>query len=997
VVTRIPLFTLALATLLGAAAASAQQRQITGRVTSTVGGEPIAGVAVSITGTALAVSTNAEGRYAIAAPAGPATLVFRRIAFKRREIQVAADQNTTDATLEPDVFNLEAVVVTGQATGVERRNAAIATSVISGSEVTSVPAPAVDRALQGRVPGAYIQQNSGAPGGGTQIQIRGSNTVVGSADPLFVVDGVIVSNASISTGLFTVTASGNPQSTRNDGEKQDDPVNRLTDVNPNDVASIEILRGAAASSIYGSKGVNGVVVITTNRGRAGKPRANIVQRVGFSELQRGYDTRVFDTTSAFDLYANSGDAAADAAAKDLIRSYLVNGQLPTYDHMREVAGEKPINYETQLDVSGGAGETRYFLSGNLKGDGGIIANTGAQRQSLRANLDQAFSNRFSVAFSSAFNHTTTQRGFTNNDNNGASTTYAIAYIPGFINIEPVNGAFPKPGITYLSSNPLQNIALGKNEETAIRFTGGLTATYQAVSSATHSLRLIGAGGIDFFNQSNQVFAPPELYFEANQTNPGVSTLGDADSRFLNWNFNAIDTYSPSSGSFKATTSLGVQWEDRQLGRSRIETQGLLPGQQNINQGSVVTPFQETTHERTIGLYAQEEWLGMSERLLLAAGVRAERSSANGDVDKFYYFPKAAGSYRFPNALGEGTDLKLRANYGETGNQPLFGQKFTVLQGGQVIGGSVGTIVGNVAGDPSIRPERTREIEGGIDATFMRGRASLEVSLYQRTTSDLLVPVTPAPSQGYGLQFLNGGKIRNEGIEIGAGITPVQQPNASWVFRTTFTSLKNQVLELNLPGGAQGFRPANAGYGLSFGEFFVQVGRPITQIIGVDDVGNVISLGQANPKFRWAFSNQFNYHRASLSFLLDWQDGGVAQNQTLSLYDCNGLSADFSSPRGQGAYDACNNTGDARPFVESTSFLKLRSASLSLDLPEHVAAWFGARSARVSVEGVNLFTITDYTGYDPEVSNYGSQAITRNIDLGPYPPSRSFFFTIQAGF
>jgi len=227
---------------------------------------------------------------------------------------------------------------------------------------------------------------------------------------------------------------------------------------------------------------------------------------------------------------------------------------------------------------------------------------------------------------------------------------------------------------------------------------------------------------------------------------------------------------------------------------------------------------------------------------------------------------------------------------------------------------------------------------------------------------------------------------------------VQQANASWVFRTTFTSLKNRVLELDLPGGAQGFRPANAGYGLSYGEFFVQVGRPITQIIGYDAaLDSVVSLGQANPKFRWAFSNQINYHRASLSFLLDWQDGGVAQNQTLSLYDCNGLSADFSSPRGQAGYDACNNTGDAHPFVESTSFLKLRSASLSLDLPNNVAAWFGARSARVSVEGVNLFTITDYTGYDPEVSNYGSQAITRNIDLGPYPPSRSFFFTIQAGF
>ncbi len=987
---------LALATLAGVAGAAAQERQIGGRITASTG-EAVAGVAVSVTGTAFAAVSNAEGRYTIPAPSGAVTLVFRRIAFKRREVAVPAGQTTADVVLEPDVFNLEAVVVTGQATGVERRNAAIATSVVTGSEVTSVPEPAVDRALQGRVPGAYIQQNSGAPGGGTQIQIRGSNTVVGSADPLFVVDGVIVSDASISSGLFTVTSSGNPQSTRNDGEKQDDSVNRLTDLNPNDIASIEILRGAAASSIYGSKGVNGVVIITTNRGKAGKPRANIVQRVGFSELERGFGTRAFDTTSAISLYASSGDAKADSASRALIMSYLVNGKLPNYDHMQEVAGNKPINYETQLDVSGGSGETRYFLSGNVKGDGGIINNTGAQRQTLRANIDQSFSDRFSIAFSSAFNRTTTQRGFTNNDNNGASITYAIAYIPGFIPIEPVNGVYPNPGITYLGSNPLQNIEIGKNDETALRFTGGLTATYQAVTSATQNLKIVGAGGIDFFNQKNEVFAPPELFFQANQTNPGVSTLGNADSRFMNWNVNAIHTYAPTSGSFKITTSAGVQWEDRQLSRSRITAQGLLPGQQNVNQGSVLQAFEELVHERTVGLYAQDEWLGMRERLLLSAGVRAERSSANGDVNKFYFFPKASGSFRFPDALGEGSDFKLRAAYGETGNQPLFGQKFTTLQGGQVIGGHVGTIVGNVAGDPDIRPERTREVEAGADATLMNGRANIEVTLFQRRTSDLLVPVTPAPSTGFGLQFLNGGKIKNEGIEIGAGFTPVQKEHFSWLFRTAFTSIRNRVLELNLPGGAQGFRPANAGYGLSFGEFFVQVGRPITQIIGVDDQGNVISLGQANPKFRWSFTNQFTYHRAALSFLWDWQDGGVAQNQTLSLYDCNGLAPDFSSPRGQAAYNACNNTGDARPFVESTSFLKLRSASLSLDLPDHIAAWFGARSARIAVEGVNLITITDYIGYDPEVSNYGSQAITRNIDLGPYPPSRSFFFTIQAGF
>src|SRR5229473_5347065 len=456
VVTRIPLLTLALATLVGVAAVSAQQRQITGRVTSGATNEPVAGVTVSVTGTAFAAVTNAEGRYAIPAPGGTVTLVFRRIAFKRREVQVPADQTTADVTLEPDVFNLEAVVVTGQATGIERRNAAVAASVVTGAEVTSAPAPALDRALAGRVPGAYIQQNSGAPGGGTQVQIRGSNTVVGSANPLYVVDGVIISDASLSSGLFSVTGSGNPQSTRNDGEKQDDPVNRLADLNPNDVASVEILRGAAASSIYGSKGVNGVVIITTNRGKAGKPRANIIQRIGVSALQRGPGTRVFDTTTAF---AQFGDTA-------LIRSYEVNGVLPTYDHLRELAGNKPTNYETQLDVSGGAGATRYFLSGNLKGDGGIIQNTGAQRQALRANLDQTFSDRFSISFNSAFNRSTAQRGFTNNDNAGASVTYAIAYIPGFVPLMPVNGVYPDPGgLSYFGSNPLQTTAVGKTGET----------------------------------------------------------------------------------------------------------------------------------------------------------------------------------------------------------------------------------------------------------------------------------------------------------------------------------------------------------------------------------------------------------------------------------------------------------------------------------------------------------------------------------------------------
>jgi TonB-linked SusC/RagA family outer membrane protein len=978
---------LAVALFAGGGVAAAQQRQITGLVTAT-GGAPVAAVNVSVVGTAFNTVTNDDGRYVLSAPSGGVTLLFRRIGFKRREVPVGADQAAADVTMEQDVFNLEAVVVSGQQTGVERRNSAVATTVVTGAEVSSIPAPALDRALQGRVPGAYIQQNSGAPGGGTQIQIRGSNTVVGASDPLYVVDGVIVSNSSLSTGLFAITASGNPQSTRNDGEKQDDPVNRLTDLNTNDIESYQILRGAAATSIYGSKGVNGVVVITTKRGVTGRPRASLTQRIGVSELQRGPGTRAFTIPEALDQF---GDTA-------LIQSYVVNGALPTFDHLQEIAGGKPLSHETQLELSGGAAGTRYYMSGALKGDGGIIPNTGAQRQNLRANLDQSFSDRLTMSLTTGFDRTTTQRGFTNNDNAGASVTYALAYIPGFVPLKPVNGVFPNPGgLSYFGSNPLQTTTLGSNDETALRFTGGLNLTYQALQTERQNLKIVGAGGMDFFNQKDQVFAPRELYFEQRQANPGGSALSNADGRFTNWNLNAIHAITSGSGSWTASTSVGLQWEDRAISRSRIIARGLLPGQQNVNQGAVIVPFEENTHERTVAAYGQEQWLGMNERLLLSASVRAERTSANGDISKYYLFPSVRTSFRIPDLVGEGSDVKFRASYGETGNQPLFGQKFTTLQGGVVIGGSIGTIAGATAGDPVIRPERTREIEAGIDATLLDGRANLEVTVYQRKTSDLLVPVTPAPSTGFTLAFLNGGKIKNEGLEIGLGITPIRQPNFDWLFRTNFTSLKNRVLELDLPGGAQGFRPANAGYGLAYGEFFVEVGKPITQIIGTDDQGNVISLGQVNPKFRWSFYNEFTFHRLSLSFLWDWQNGGVAQNQTLSLYDCNSLAPDAATPAGQARTDACLVTGDARPFVQSTSFMKLRSASVGLDLPEHVAAWFGAKNARVSLEGVNLITITDYFGYDPEVSNYGSQSITRNIDLGPYPPSRQFYFSIRAGF
>jgi len=1024
-VKRISVIALALAAGIGVADASAQQRQITGKVTSAAG-EAVGGANVSVTGTAFAAVTNSEGRYTIAAPGGAVTLVIRRIAFKRKEVSVPADQNEADVTLDPDVFNLEAVVVTGQATGVERRNAAIATTTVTGEEVSRVPAPAIDRALAGRVPGAIISQNSGAPGGGTQIQLRGNNTVIGNPDPLFVVDGVIFSDAALPTGLFTVTGSS---SNRGNGELQDDPVNRLADINPDDVESIEVLRGAAAASIYGSKAANGVIVIKTKRGQAGAPRASITQSLGFFELERGPATRVF--TPGPPVIVDHGALGPDTIPwffpydSSVVRSYAVNGAIPNYDHLQEIAGKKPLAYHTDINVSGGSENTHYFLSAGNAHDGGIVDNTFNNRQNIRANVEQVFSNRLRLNMNTAWTRNQTDKGFTNNDNNGASVTYAIAYIPGFVNIQPQAGVYPQPAFTYLGSNPLQTIALGRNDETVLRFTGGGTLTYQALQSERQSMQLTLGGGLDFYSQDATVIGPAELFFEQAGSLPGISALSSATSRQWNWNLNAIHTYTP--GPFKLTTSAGVQVEDRALDRSRVTAFGLLPGQSNIDQGSALTPFELNATERTLAFYGQEEGLALQERLLLSAGLRAERSSANGDINKYYIFPKASASFRFPNLLGDGTEVKLRGSYGETGNQPLFGQKFTTLSS-TVINGSVGTVVTGVAGAPDIKPERVKEFEAGIDASAWNGRATLEITGYTRHTYDLLLQATPAPSTGFTTRILNGGVLWNEGIEIAAGITPIQRKDLNWVFRTTFTSLKNRVTELPVPDVctvasltdttvACAFRPSNAGFGLAFGEFFIQKGKPITQIIGTDTVpgscvrsgGSIASggsiscttvpryLGQTNPKFRMSFSNDVTYKRVSVSMLWDWQAGGVAQNQTLSLYDCNGLAPDLLTPTGLGRYESCNDTQAAPAFVQSTTFLKLREASVSVELPENWASMFGARNARLSVTGRNLLLFTNYFGYDPEVSNYGQQAIVRNIDLGPYPPSRSFFFSITAGF
>lgn len=975
---------------------SAQARQISGRVTVSGTDQPVENAVVTVVGaTTVPARTDAQGRFSVAAPAGDVTVRIRALGFSPRELAIAAGRNTLDVSLVRDAFRMSEVVVTGQATTVERRSATTAVAYVSGEELTKVAAPTFENALVGKVSGVNIQSNSGAPGGGLQIQVRGNNTILGAFDPLYVVDGVIYSNQRIAGGRGAITAAAFATA-------EDDAVNRVADLNPADIESIEILKGAAASSIYGSKAANGVVIITTRRGQAGAPRMNIVQRFGQFQPTRRLESRRW-TRSEVEA------AVADEQFSPSVLQWFEGNTSPYFNHFDQVFTNSDLSHETIADISGGTEATKYFVQGGWKKDDGIEPNTGFTRGSLRANVDQRLGDRFDAQVSSVFNRSSHDRGWNNNCNNYACHGYAFPYTPSFVDYSrrDANGSFVTPD-WGIQSNPLQLVELAVNHEETYRFTGGVTLGYDALSTDRQTLRLVTGGGIDAFQQNNDLWSPNELFHERTQSLPGEAIEQNGLSQFYNWNANAVHSFRGGPG-WSLTTSGGLQYEDRRLNVSRIRTQNLIPGQRNIDQGTNTTATEDLTAERTVALYGQEEARLFDERLLVQLGLRAERSSVNGDVAQYHVFPKAAASYRIINPMGWSMELKPRVAYGETGNLPIFGQKFTNL-GTPQLGGLQGFTVAGAAGSPSVEPERVRELELGLDGSAFENSLTWELTHFNRNTTNLLLQRVPAPSTGFTSQIFNGGRIENKGIEVGVGYTPIMTQSLQWITRATYTRYRSEVIDL---AGLPAFRPPLSGFG-GLGVTFIQEGQPLTQIIGrgfcedypeetcaangIRTTRSDLKIGDSAPNYRMGFTNEVMFGAWSLSGVLDYQNGGSIINLTQFLYDDAGTAADF----GTEAYAARRRgfeNGVMKPYIEDATFLKLRELSVSYTLPGsllNTMNW-GVDNVRLSLAGRNLHSWQKYSGLDPEVANLGSAAIRNNLDVAAYPPSRSFFLNIAVGF
>jgi outer membrane receptor protein involved in Fe transport len=460
-------------------------------------------------------------------------------------------------------------------------------------------------------------------------------------------------------------------------------------------------------------------------------------------------------------------------------------------------------------------------------------------------------------------------------------------------------------------------------------------------------------------------------------------------------------------SFTATTSAGFGQVRRNTDVVQATGYGLFPGVTNVSQATQQFISEGQGIVKSFSYFAQEEFLTMGERLLLTAGVNSERTSNNGDPNKYYSYPKFSASYRLPWLPPKTDELKLRLAYGRAGNQPTQG-KFTFLTAltDETIQGFRAS---TVKGFPGIKPETTSETEGGLDWTLFNGRARLSATQYRKQTDNLLLQSAIAPSTGFSSQWINGGQVVGHGTELELDMTPVRTGRLEWVSHTTYASNLAIVTRLPVPG----FIPPSGSFGARFGNGFIAQGQPITVLQANNGCTAFVTsasgvqtcpaanrtlnfVGNSAPDYEMGFSNDFNFGSLHFSSLIDWRKGGLGVDLTNDYFVGAGTLADTARARAMLA----NFAKGTDVWVENTGFVKLRELTLGYDLPRSLTGSLfqgHAQAARLELSGRNLKTWTKYTGLDPEVSNFGNQALGRFQDVTPYPPSRQWYLTINTTF
>jgi len=975
--------------------------RVTGRVVDAAEHAPIPAAAVLITGTTVGQNTTDSGTFNLRVPADAKTFTVRRIGYLAQTVPITAGKTEYTVTLQKDVLRLETQVVTGVVTTVASQNAANAVAVVTTQEVNQVPAPTIENSLEGKIPGAQIQSNNGgAPGGGLQIQIRGITSINGNTEPLYVVDGVIMDNETVNADENAINGSGGGvtstgQAVAGAPSSEDNGVNRIADINPDDIESVEILKGASASAIYGSKASAGVVIITTKKGTTGKAKWSVNGQVGHFALANVIPTRTFPTLASaqiWDVNDHQHDTSPAAIAAD--NAFIAGIYAGNQNYQTELFGNPQAAYQTNVSVSGSAGSTQYFLSGLSKYDNGILYNTGYNKQSIRSNVTEQFAAPLTISANLNYIHSVTRRGISGNDNIGISPYNVISYTPGFQDLQKPNPDGSWPLNRFGPANPFADAAEIATPQELSRFIGGGTLNWTPWKTDHQSLQVTAGGGADLASLHDLLYAPPDLQVEQVIASglPGTSVSNVAQINYLNYSLNLTHHYTGLSW-LDATTSAGFTRDRRDNSNPVTIGYNLLAGVNAPTVGTVQNNFFFRTEQLDQSFYGQEQIITLNNRLTLTGGVTAERSTNDGAIAKFYAYPHFAGSYRIPQFVGFLDELKLRAAFGQSGNLAPYGVKYTPYNPTQ-IDQQNGIAANQQLGDANIKPESESETELGLDATMFHSRAQFTATVYQKRLTNLLLSAGVAPGFGYSNTYVNGGEFTNQGLELSLQTTPLQLRNGfTWVYTTTF--YRNYSVVNALPTPAFFITGNSFGYG---GDELA-VGRSVSELnnqVTIGPNGIYLQVGDFLPSFTMTAGNEFTYKNFRVFGLLEWDRGGDAVNLTQQYFDVGPqLGADSAAA-------ATRNRGFSAgldPYVMGTSYLRVREVTVSYNLPQRLVNRIGVgrlSSARISLNGYNLWSVYKYPGPDPSVSAFGQQAVGRGQDVTPYPPARSYYLGLDLG-
>ncbi len=836
-----------------------QDITVEGKVTGE-NGNALVGANILVKGTFTGVSTNIDGEFSITVDKN-AILVTTYIGYK--ELNIRANE-TLNISLIKDVLNTEEIVVSGLASSVKRKNLANSVATVSGDELVKAPTQTLDGALSGKFAGVNIRRNTGAPGGGINVNLRGTSTLTGGTQPLYVIDGIIVNNDANQSGIDVVTAASGAGSSRPQGQ----PTNRIGDINPNDIENIEVLKGASAAAIYGAKASNGVIIITTKKGHGGKTKFNFSQKIGQSSLLKKMGHRKFETfeeaygqygagasygmsggTDEMQAVIDAYNAAVDAAGVALLEeypdsSYTASGILAsinaydsdffsTYeqywlgrdiDYEEILYGETGQLRETTISASGGNDRTQFYLGGQYMDEGGIIKNTGYEKISGRVNLDHRFSEKAKLSVSTNLVRSSSDRGVTGNDNTNMTYGFSIGFTPSFLEIRDTDDDGVYPSHPMNPSNPLETAEYFVNNELTHRALGSLKFDYNLLSQKTQSLDFLAVGGADFYNQENKVFIPPFLQIEKSNSEPGQSVMTTTNNLNTNLSLNLVHKY--KTGNLKFSTTVGLQYETYDWNSIFVHATGMIPSQESVDNASSQSVYQHRTKRQDRGRFIQEEVM-VGDNIYLAFGARGDVSSTMGDTETMHWYPKLAASYQFGEFAGVFDNLKIRFSRGETGNMPNPSAKYTTMSSYNT-GGKNGLLPSSVLGNSAIKPERTAELEFGTDFSIMGGFATVEATMFNQKITDLILLVDKPASSGASSAWENGGEMETKGVEFSLGLNPTQivkMGNLNWKFKTNYYHTESKVTKLNVD-------PYNfGGFATFLGTYRIEEEWSPTSIIG----------------------------------------------------------------------------------------------------------------------------------------------------------------------